>query len=118
MHCIFNTIIIRVVTTVKIIGIKNFIKVSSFKNLVFDTLVLRNIKLSESPSFGIPAIAHDADSKGAVSYLNLAKEILAKNPQLREEVLTGMRRHLFLCKNRLQKTLSIRSMKLIYLILK
>ena len=50
-----------------------------FKNLVFDTLVPRNIKLSESPSFGIPAIAHDADSKGAISYLNLAKEILAKN---------------------------------------
>ncbi len=50
-----------------------------FKNLVFDTLVPRNIKLSESPSFGIPAIAHDADSKGAISYLNLAKEILANN---------------------------------------
>jgi chromosome partitioning protein len=50
-----------------------------FKNLVFDTLIPRNIKLSESPSFGVPAIAHDADSKGAISYLNLAKEILAKN---------------------------------------
>ncbi len=50
-----------------------------FKNLVFDTLIPRNIKLSESPSFGIPAIAHDAESKGAISYLNLAKEILAKN---------------------------------------
>jgi chromosome partitioning protein len=50
-----------------------------FKNLVFDTLVPRNIKLSESPSFGIPAIAHDADSKGAISYLNLAKEILTNN---------------------------------------
>jgi chromosome partitioning protein len=50
-----------------------------FKNLVFDTLIPRNIKLSESPSFGIPAIAHDAESKGAVSYLNLAKEILANN---------------------------------------
>lgn len=50
-----------------------------FKNLVFDTLVPRNIKLSESPSFGIPAIAHDADSKGAISYLNLAREILANN---------------------------------------
>ena len=50
-----------------------------FKHLVFDTLVPRNIKLSESPGFGIPAIAHDADSKGAISYLNLAKEILAKN---------------------------------------
>lgn len=50
-----------------------------FKNLVFDTLVPRNIKLSESPSFGIPAISHDADSKGAIAYLNLAKEILANN---------------------------------------
>lgn len=50
-----------------------------FKKLVFNTLIPRNIKLSESPSFGIPAIAHDADSKGAVSYLNLAKEILANN---------------------------------------
>jgi len=50
-----------------------------FKNLVFDTLIPRNIKLSESPSFGIPAIAHDAESKGAISYLNLAKEIIANN---------------------------------------
>ena len=50
-----------------------------FKNLVFETLIPRNIKLSESPSFGLPAIAHDADSKGAISYLNLAKEILSKN---------------------------------------
>ncbi len=50
-----------------------------FKNIVFDTLIPRNIKLSESPSFGIPVISHDADSKGAISYLNLAKEILANN---------------------------------------
>jgi chromosome partitioning protein len=50
-----------------------------FKKLVFDTLIPRNIKLSESPSFGMPAIAHDAESKGALSYLNLAKEILVKN---------------------------------------
>ncbi|MCK5702671.1 MAG: AAA family ATPase, partial [Cyclobacteriaceae bacterium] len=50
-----------------------------FSKLVFDTLIPRNIKLSESPSFGIPAISHDADSKGAISYLNLAKEILSNN---------------------------------------
>ena len=50
-----------------------------FKQLVFETLIPRNIKLSESPSFGIPAIAHDAESKGAISYLNLAREILNKN---------------------------------------
>ncbi|MEM9329274.1 MAG: hypothetical protein AAGA85_26665, partial [Bacteroidota bacterium] len=41
------------------------------------------IKLSESPSFGIPAIAHDAESRGSISYLNLAKEILVKNGLLK-----------------------------------
>ena len=50
-----------------------------FKKIVFDTIIPRNIRLSEAPSFGVPAIAHDAVSKGAVSYLNLAKEILEKN---------------------------------------
>lgn len=50
-----------------------------FQKIVFGTIIPRNIKLSESPSFGIPAIAHDAESKGAISYLNLAKEILDKN---------------------------------------
>ena len=50
-----------------------------FKNMVFKTLIPRNIKLSESPSFGVPALAHDAESKGAISYLNLAKEIVEKN---------------------------------------
>ena len=50
-----------------------------FKQIVFDTIIPRNIKLSESPSFGVPAIAHDAESKGAISYLNLAKEIINKN---------------------------------------
>lgn len=50
-----------------------------FKSMVFDTLIPRNIKLSESPSFGLPAIAHDAESKGSVAYLNLAKEIMEKN---------------------------------------
>lgn len=50
-----------------------------FKNMVFETIIPRNIRLSESPSFGVPAILHDADSKGAISYLNLAKEIIRKN---------------------------------------
>lgn len=50
-----------------------------FSKIVFDTIIPRNIRLSEAPSFGLPAIAHDAVSKGAVSYLNLAKEILKKN---------------------------------------
>ncbi len=50
-----------------------------FQDMVFKTLIPRNIKLSESPSFGIPTIVHDAESKGATSYLNLAREILEKN---------------------------------------
>jgi chromosome partitioning protein len=54
-----------------------------FKQMVFRTLIPRNIKLSEAPSFGIPAIAHDAESKGAMAYLNLAREILEKNSMVK-----------------------------------
>ena len=50
-----------------------------FQTLVFDTIIQRNIRLSEAPSFGIPALLHDANSKGAINHLNLAKEILYKN---------------------------------------
>ena len=50
-----------------------------FQQIVFETIIPRNVKLSESPSFGVPAILHDADSKGAISYLNLAREIVEKN---------------------------------------
>jgi chromosome partitioning protein len=50
-----------------------------FQHLVFNTIIPRNVKLSESPSFGLPVIAHDAESRGAISYLNLAQEILEKN---------------------------------------
>lgn len=50
-----------------------------FESMVFDTMIPRNIKLSESPGFGMPAITHDADSKGSISYLKLAKEIMMRN---------------------------------------
>jgi len=50
-----------------------------FEDLVFTSIIHRNTKLSEAPSFGKPAILYDADSKGAINYLNLAKEILQKN---------------------------------------
>src|SRR6186997_1639973 len=50
-----------------------------FEDLVFSSIIHRNTRLSEAPSFGKPAILYDADSKGAVNYLNLAKEILQKN---------------------------------------
>ena len=50
-----------------------------FEDMVFDTIVHRNAKLSEAPSVGKPVILYDAKSKGATNYLNLAKEILQKN---------------------------------------
>ena len=50
-----------------------------FKMIAFETIIPRNVKLSESPSYGLPVISHDADSKGATSYINLAKEILKRN---------------------------------------
>lgn len=50
-----------------------------FDEMVFGTIIHRNTRLSEAPSFGKPVILYDSDSKGAVNYLNLAKEILQKN---------------------------------------
>ena len=50
-----------------------------FQDMVFDTIIQRNIKLSEAPSFGKPALLYDASSKGSVNYLNLARELLQKN---------------------------------------
>ena len=50
-----------------------------FEEMVFETIIHRNTRLSEAPSVGKPAILYDAESKGAVNYLNLAKEILQKN---------------------------------------
>lgn len=50
-----------------------------FQDIVFDSIIQRVTKLSEAPSFGVPVIYHDAESKGTINYLNLAKEILVKN---------------------------------------
>jgi len=50
-----------------------------FQQLVFQTIIHRNTRLSEAPSFGMPVLAFDAKSKGATNYMNLAKEILLKN---------------------------------------
>lgn len=50
-----------------------------FQQMVFDTIIQRNTKLGEAPSFGQSIIMHDAESKGATNYLNLAREILQKN---------------------------------------
>ena len=50
-----------------------------FQQIVFDTIIHRNTKLGEAPSFGESVIMMDASSKGAINYLNLAKEVLQKN---------------------------------------
>jgi len=52
-----------------------------FQEMVFETIIQRNIKLSESPSYGKPVVMYDAASKGALNYLNLAKELLQNNDQ-------------------------------------
>jgi chromosome partitioning protein len=54
-----------------------------FDEIVFNTIVHRNSKLSEAPSVGKPVILYDGNSKGSVNYLNLAKEILQKNDMTR-----------------------------------
>lgn len=50
-----------------------------FQQMAFETIIQRNVKLSEAPSFGKPAILYDANSKGSVNYLNLAREVMQKN---------------------------------------
>ena len=50
-----------------------------FEDLVFKTVIQRNVKLSEAPSHGLAVVQYDADAKGSRNYLSLAKEILSKN---------------------------------------
>jgi chromosome partitioning protein len=57
-----------------------------FQDLVFDTIIQRNTRLSEAPSFGVSVIMHDANCKGAINYLNLAREIVRKNGLTKEEL--------------------------------
>lgn len=54
---------------------------SHFNELVFETIIQRNTRLSESPSFGKPTILYEATSTGAINYMNLAKELLQRNGQ-------------------------------------
>lgn len=49
-----------------------------FQQMVFNTIIQRNVKLSEAPSYGQPAILYDAESRGTVNYLNLARELLER----------------------------------------
>lgn len=66
---------------------------SHFEDMVFDTIIQRNTRLSEAPSFGVSVIMHDATCKGAINYLNLAREIIRKNglvtPEATETIATA-----------------------------
>jgi chromosome partitioning protein len=53
-----------------------------FGDKVFTTLITRNVRLSEAPSFGIPVVMYDAVSSGTKNYLDLAAEIVRRNPAL------------------------------------
>jgi chromosome partitioning protein len=59
---------------------------SHFEDMVFDTIIQRNTRLSEAPSFGVSVIMHDATCKGAINYLNLAREIVRKNGLVKNEL--------------------------------
>ena len=50
-----------------------------FPGMSFETVITRNVRLSEAPSYGKPAILYDASSSGANNYLALAQEIIKKN---------------------------------------
>lgn len=52
-----------------------------FRELVFTTVIQRNVKLSEASSYGKPVLLYDADSKGAINHMQLAQEIIAKNKE-------------------------------------
>ena len=54
---------------------------SHFKNLVFDTVIPRNVRISEASSHGKPVILYDVRSTGAISYIELAREFLAREKE-------------------------------------
>ncbi|MBX2845098.1 MAG: AAA family ATPase [Saprospiraceae bacterium] len=54
-----------------------------FGDLVFETIIHRNTRLGEAPSFGVPVIMYDAEATGAVNYMNLGREVLQRNHQTR-----------------------------------
>lgn len=53
-----------------------------FSEMVFETIIQRNVRLSEAPSYGESIIKYDASSKGAANYLNLANEVVVKNKEI------------------------------------
>jgi len=59
--------------------------VSHFGDKVYSTIIPRNIRLAEAPSYGLPVLIYDKSSKGAIAYLELAKEIIVKNQLVKDK---------------------------------
>ena len=59
--------------------------VSHFGDKVYSTVIPRNIRLAEAPSYGLPALVYDKSSRGAQAYLELAKEIIFKNQLVKDK---------------------------------
>ena len=59
--------------------------VSHFGDKVYNTVIPRNIRLAEAPSYGLPALVYDKASRGAQAYLELAKEIIVKNQLVKDK---------------------------------
>jgi chromosome partitioning protein len=59
-----------------------------FGDKVFETLVTRNVRLSEAPSFGMPVVLYDATSSGTKNYLDLAMEVIRRNPAIKNHLKT------------------------------
>ena len=57
-----------------------------FGNLVFNTIICRNTKLSEAPSYGQPVVLYDSESKGSLNYLQLAEELIERNEKSKNEL--------------------------------
>lgn len=55
-----------------------------FQKMVFETIIQRNVRITEAPSYGMPVLLYDAKSTGAINYLNLAKEVIEKNTPIEE----------------------------------
>ena len=55
-----------------------------FPEMVFETVISRNVRLSEAPSFGESILMYDAESKGAIQYIQFAEEVLLKNEKLQK----------------------------------
>ena len=56
----------------------------TLQDLVYQTVIPRNVRLSEAPSYAVPALTYDPESKGSRAYRDLADEVLRQNPQLQE----------------------------------